>query len=336
MIDHARAEDWTPTLVDGSVQLLILDPPYFRVMAEAWDRQWKTAAEYLGWLGEQADEWRRVLAPNGSLYVFASPEMAARVEVLVIAERFEVLNRIRWMKEDGWHKKAKKEELRAYLSPWEEVIFAELPEDASRIRAYLNQEREAAGFSVQDVAEAWRVRTGNANRTGMAGHWFSAVQWALPTAEVYGWLREQFNRDGDYKHLRRDYKHLRRDYKHLRRPFEVSADVPHTDVWTYPTVEPGPGRHPCEKPLPMLRDMIRASSRQGDLVVDTFAGSGSTCAAAIDTGRKFAGCEMGADWVELGNDRAERHLSIVERRPVEGKRPAGTISGPLFGGMAGG
>jgi len=166
-----------------------------------------------------------VLKPNGSLYLFASPRMAARVEML-IAQRFNVLNRIRWIKDAGWHKKAEKETLRAYLSPWEECIFAEhygadgyakgetgysAKCDELRgfvfepLRAYLDGERQRAGLDVQDVAEAWRIKTGNANRTGMAGHWFSRVQWTLPTADNYAWLRQtlsRLNHGGEY--LRRE------------------------------------------------------------------------------------------------------------------------------------
>jgi site-specific DNA-methyltransferase (adenine-specific) len=111
-------------MADSSVNLILTDPPYFRVKDEAWDRQWDNSAGFLAWIGTLADEWQRILAPNGSLYVFASPRMAAQVEV-EIGKRLNALNRIRWIKDAGWHNKTKKERLRSYLSPWEEIIFAE-------------------------------------------------------------------------------------------------------------------------------------------------------------------------------------------------------------------
>jgi adenine-specific DNA-methyltransferase len=73
------------------------DPPYYRVKGEAWDRQWDTPALFLAWVSALCEEWQRILRPNGSLYVFASPRMAARVEV-TIAERFNVVNHITWQK----------------------------------------------------------------------------------------------------------------------------------------------------------------------------------------------------------------------------------------------
>src|SRR5690606_33469343 len=73
---HADALDLLRSLPDGSVNLIATDPPYFRVKNEAWDRAWKSEREFLRWFGSLCREWRRVLAPNGSLYVFASPDMA--------------------------------------------------------------------------------------------------------------------------------------------------------------------------------------------------------------------------------------------------------------------
>ena len=133
MITLARAEDWLPTVADGSVSLILTDPPYRNVVAEAWDRQWPTPEDYLRWLGGIADHWRRTLAANGSLYCFASPSMAARVEVL-LSERFRVLSRIIWAKhlfdyppvDPRAHWKATdREALRSWKPQTEHIIFAE-------------------------------------------------------------------------------------------------------------------------------------------------------------------------------------------------------------------
>lgn len=53
-----------------------------------------------------------------------------------------------------------------------------------------------------------------------------------------------------------------------------------------------PGKHPCEKPADMLRQIINASSRPGDLVADFFMGSGSTIKAALSLGRRAIGIEL--------------------------------------------
>ncbi|MBB8195838.1 site-specific DNA-methyltransferase, partial [Escherichia coli] len=62
--------------------------------------------------------------------------------------------------------------------------------------------------------------------------------------------------------------------------------------------------HPCEKPADMLRQIIEASSRPGDLVADFFMGSGSTIKAALSLGRRAIG-------IELESERFEQTVSEI-------------------------
>jgi DNA modification methylase len=101
-VKACRAEALLDELRDGCVSLIVTDPPYFKVKDEEWDRAWKNPREFLAWLGGIFDRFRRVLAPNGSLYVFASPQMEWSVEGEV-RKRFEVLSTPVWAKPiDGY------------------------------------------------------------------------------------------------------------------------------------------------------------------------------------------------------------------------------------------
>ncbi|MDP6792484.1 MAG: site-specific DNA-methyltransferase [Anaerolineales bacterium] len=63
-----------------------------------------------------------------------------------------------------------------------------------------------------------------------------------------------------------------------------------TDTWWHTIVSPtGKEKtgYPTQKPLGVLRRIVQASSRPGDLVLDFFAGSGTTGAAAVELGRRF-------------------------------------------------
>jgi adenine-specific DNA-methyltransferase len=301
-----------------SVDLILTDPPYFKVKAEWWDRQWEKPEGFLSWIGELSEEWRRVLRPNGSLYCFASPQMAARVEV-EIGKRFRVLNQIVWQKDRdrGKHAAANKESLRAYFPNTERIIFAEqhgsdgyargessytAKVDELRgfvfepLRAYLAGEWERAGLTAGDANAA----CGNQ----MAGHYFTRSQWALPTRENYEKLRERANQaQGEY--LRREYEDLRREYEDLRRPFSVTADVPYTDVWGFSPVTHYKGKHPCEKPQDLLRHVVESSTRPGAVVLDCFAGSGATLEAAASLGRSAIGVEIDAGWCDQIRARME-------------------------------
>jgi len=303
-------------LPDNSVDLVLTDPPYFRVKDCAWDNTWEHKGAFLDWLDGVVVEFARVMKPNASLYLFASPQMAAHVEVM-IGKRLNVLNSIVWPKTEGWHKKAEQEALRSYFPQTERIIFAEhynsdnaakgeagyaLKCDELRgfvfepLRAYLAEEWGRAGLTSKDANDA--------TQSQMAGHYLTQTQWTLPTEAKYNQLREYANRNGG-EFLRREYEDLRREYEDLRRPFEVSADVPYTDVWTFNTVQAYEGKHPCEKPQSILKHIIKASSRPDALVLDAFGGSFSTALACHDTKRRCVSCELDADYYAAGLARVQ-------------------------------
>ena len=80
------------------------------------------------------------------------------------------------------------------------------------------------------------------------------------------------------------------------------------DVLEIPT--PGSGldektEHPAQKPEELLRKIILAASREGEIVLDPFSGSGTTLAAARQLGRKWVGCEINAGYNELARQRID-------------------------------
>ena len=73
------------------------------------------------------------------------------------------------------------------------------------------------------------------------------------------------------------------------------------DTWYFPrvcgTFKERSGWHGCQMPEQLLGRIIRSSSHPGDLVVDPFAGSGTTLAVAKKLGRSYLGFELSADYV---------------------------------------
>lgn len=79
-----------------------------------------------------------------------------------------------------------------------------------------------------------------------------------------------------------------------------------TDVWWHTIVSPTGNEktgYPTQKPLGVLRRIIRASSNPGDLVLDFFAGSGTTGVAAAELGRDFLLVDDNAAAIEVMRDR---------------------------------
>jgi DNA modification methylase len=63
------------------------------------------------------------------------------------------------------------------------------------------------------------------------------------------------------------------------------------------------GKHPTQKPVRLLKRMLKISARPGDLLLVPFAGSGSDCVAAHELGINFVGFETDAEYVRISNDR---------------------------------
>ena len=63
--------------------------------------------------------------------------------------------------------------------------------------------------------------------------------------------------------------------------------------------------HPTQKPLRLIRDLVKKHSNQDDLVVDTFLGSGTTAVAAKLEGRKFAGCDISEEYTSIAKNRVQ-------------------------------
>ena len=89
-------------------------------------------------------------------------------------------------------------------------------------------------------------------------------------------------------------------------PRNISTVVRHK--WAY-------GSHPnhgAEKPVGLLRQLVRWSCPPGGVVLDPFAGSGSAGVAAIEEGRRYLGCEVDPVYAET----AAKRMASVSREPM--------------------
>lgn len=110
---NADSLHYVATLPDNSIDLIVTDPPYFKVKPNGWDNQWKGDKDYLRWLDSCLAEYARVLKPAGSIYLFCGHRLASDIEIMMRA-RFNVLNHIIWAKPSGRWNGCNKESLRTF------------------------------------------------------------------------------------------------------------------------------------------------------------------------------------------------------------------------------
>jgi site-specific DNA-methyltransferase (adenine-specific) len=87
--------------------------------------------------------------------------------------------------------------------------------------------------------------------------------------------------------------------------------VPLSDTWEIPYLNPKAKErvgYPTQKPVLLLKEIIKIVTDEGDLVVDPFCGSGTTCVAAKSMNRNFIGIDASTDAVELAHKRLEEMI----------------------------
>ena len=95
------------------------------------------------------------------------------------------------------------------------------------------------------------------------------------------------------------------DPKHVTKSgnvWEPSETRNKRDVWNIPT-KPFKGAHFAVMPEALVEPCILAGSREGDLVLDPFAGSGTVGVVALREGRKFIGAELNSEYAAIAVER---------------------------------
>jgi DNA modification methylase len=87
-------------LPDGSVDLIIADPPYFKIVKQEWDHQWDSIDGYVAWLHLVFAQFHRVLRDQGACYVYAAITNYPHVQ-LALNEHLDYASTITWKKQRG-------------------------------------------------------------------------------------------------------------------------------------------------------------------------------------------------------------------------------------------
>ena len=287
---------------DNCISLILTDPPYHATKKKNiyGDTQFKKDNEYLEWMALFAKEWRRVLKQNGTLFCFCDSSMSARLEVM-FSNNFNILSHVVWTKPnepgfDGWKGKMKKEALRQWYPHSERIIFAEPASEGNLHRSpfglFLREARVKTGLSGHQLTEMVGAY-GKVNHGGAVSNWEAGRN--TPSREQYCKIKEAILSTGKVESMP--------DYEDIIRVFRVDGTKEFTDIWTFPSVRPYKGKHPAEKPLDLLKHAIESTTYQDDIVLDCFAGSGSTAVATNILNRKCISIDIEEKWVETISGR---------------------------------
>lgn len=322
-VDNVRMEEGMAALPEACADLVVCDPPYYRVKGES-DKAWADWEAYM----RDAERWQdavaRVIKPTGTLLWWGFHKTIARMQVM-LEKDFRILNNCVVHKAASIQSSLASSDVQRSFFCNEERLLVMEPNGGERAAgnpAVLarNRHRHAEGMCLRrvmapiaDYLEAERAAAGlsggqinAALGTNMASHWFTrGSQWEMPTERWYLRLRELFNSPEalprEYDDLRREYDGLRREYDDLRRPFDMRGRRL-SDIIEAKCQPPRHG-HPTEKDPSVTRMLIETTTRPGMLVVAPFCGSGTECAEAKALGRHYIGFETNKTYCEAARER---------------------------------
>ena len=115
------------------------------------------------------------------------------------------------------------------------------------------------------------------------------------STETILWARKQLTQNRKGKHFF--------NYKLMK---DENGGKQMKDVWVFsltPKIEKKHGKFPTQKPLQLLERIILASTKEGNIILDPFCGSGTTGVAAIKHNRQFIGIDKYEEYLEISMNR---------------------------------
>lgn len=284
-------------LQSGSIDLILTDPPYGTMKGAGLD----------GWEGNKTDwdsaidpkqmfkECERVLRENGILILF-SQEPYTSALITEAHRNLPFLYRMIWLKDHFANALIAKvapvsyfEDLIVFSKKYDQDGLNPIKEYSMKLRKYLNYSR--LGMN---------KRLGN----GRSQHFLEpeGPQFKLCTRETYQNLIDICR-----IHEMTGFREFD-DLECINKKFNKNFNLPDnkkfkSNILRYK--KDYDGFHPTQKPIELLRDLIRTYSNEGDTVLDFTMGSGSTGVACKKSNRKFIGIELDEKYFEIAKKRIE-------------------------------
>lgn len=304
-IINADCMDILKQLPDKCIDCILTDPPYFGIVKNDWDNQWKNIKDFQEWVGTIGKELYRVLKDNGSFYWFGDDKTIAYCQV-ELDKSFRLLNSIVFKKASHQTMKGAESVFRSYAPITERCLFYDKGEDKTGLemidREYvipnnpfckeLKRAIEQKKYSIKDIAEYGHFY-GTVNHGGSVSNWIKGYN--IPSKEQFEKMKEILCFKQEYEQLRQEYEQLRRVWNNEKKAYDC-LDFGNLDSNRF---------HPTQKPIALISYLMERSTNPDSLVLDCFSGSGTTAIACHRLKRKFICIEKDKDYFEASVKRLE-------------------------------
>lgn len=251
---------------DNYYDLVIADPPYWKVVNEKWDYQWRTEADYIEWSKKWISEVYRTLRIGGTFYLFGYFRTLVKLMPFLQEIGFSLRQQIVINKGIKAVAGRATKNYKIFPNVTESILFL-TKDNISYSRKFLKSRQKDIGLSSKEINEALGVKS---NGGGM---------WSIYTGKN---VCEQFPTQDIWQKLQKVLQ-FNIPYETVAQTFNPEMGI--TDVWNDVDFYEEKRYHPTQKPLKLIDRLVRASSNKGDKVLDPFAGSGSTLISCKNNGR---------------------------------------------------
>ena len=173
------------------------------------------------------------------------------------------------------------------------------------IRKWFEDERKKSGLSVEQISKIDSTR---------CSHYWAKVQFEFPTKEAFCKIQTYCVNNGinafcvEYEEIKKEYEEIKKEFYKNRAYFDNTHDNMN-NVWHFDRTgkdeREHTGGHATPKPIALCSRAIKSSSREGEIVLDVFGGSGSTLIACEQLNRKCYMCELDPHYCDVIISRYE-------------------------------
>ena len=286
-IELCKINEKMQNIENESIDLVIADPPYWKVVGEKWDYQWRTEKDYIEWSLKWIREVSRILRYGGTFYCFGYFRTLALLVPYLKEMGLELRQQIIIDKGMRAVSGRATKKYKMYPNVTESVLFI-IKDNKKFIKPFLKEKQEKLGLTSKQINESLGVKS---NGGGMWSIYTGKnVCEQFPTEELWNKLSNVLKFDLPYTSISQTF----------------NPQMGYTDVWTDIDFYKEKRYHPTQKPLKLISRLILTSSNEGDIVVDPFAGCGSTQLSAIQLKRNYIGIELNEEYYNISLKRINK------------------------------
>lgn len=289
---NADCLEYMKHIESNSIDLVVADPPYWKVVNQKWDYQWRTENDYVEWCLSWISEVSRVLRIGGTFYCFGY----FRTLALLVPhlEKYGLELRQQIIVHKGMRSVSGRATKKYKMFPnvTESILFI-VKDNKKFVKPFLKERQNDLKLSAKQINELLGVKS---NGGGMWSIYTGKnICEQFPTKDLWEKLAEILKFDVPYNSVAQTF----------------NPQMGYTDVWDDIDFYKEKRYHPTQKPLPLIKRLIQASSNEGDLVLDPFAGAGSTQICCIGLKRNYIGIELEKEYYKISEERIKEQKEIV-------------------------